>query len=183
MAFLQREASGLLVIDVQEKLFPHIDRSDAILLAMKKAIRGFQIFQRPIFASEQYPQGLGRTIPALQELLGAEQNYRDKISFSCCGDEVFRQRLDTLGVRDWVIVGLEAHICVLQTAKDLFDLGFGVTVLQDAIGSRSSQESAIAVEEMRAEGIRISSVETVLFELLRHSQAAEFKEISQLVKS
>lgn len=179
---LERQKTALLLIDVQEKLFPLVENSCHVMQKIQMAIHGFQILKLPIFVSEQYPQGLGHTVGPLKGVLGESQKYMVKTAFSCLDDMVSSQILLDTTIQQWVIIGIEAHVCVLQTAKDLIMQGREVVVLNDAISSRSIYDFSTAIAEMRDCGIRISSVETVLFELLRHSKASEFKEISQLIK-
>lgn len=179
---LIKEHTALLLIDVQEKLFPYVENSCNVMQAMQKAIRGFQILGIPIYVSEQYPKGLGTTVPLLKGLLGNNQHYMIKTAFSCLDDETIKTELLKLPINQWVIIGIEAHVCVLQTAKDLLHYHKQVVVLNDAISSRSIYDFSTAIAEMRDCGARISSSETILFELLRNSKAAEFKEISQLIK-
>lgn len=179
---LVRDKTGLLLIDVQEKLFPHVENSCAVMQNLQKAARGFEILKLPIYVTEQYPQGLGSTVATLKGVLGPEQVYLVKTAFSCLDDAAIQKQLLKAPIEQWVVVGIEAHVCVLQTVKDLLGEGKQVTVLNDAISSRSIYDFSTAIAEMRDCGARISSTETVLFELLRHSKAAEFKEISQLIK-
>lgn len=179
---LSRQHVGLLVIDVQEKLFPHVENSCHVIQAIQRAVRGFQILGLPIFVTEQYPQGLGGTVAPLKGVLGKNQHYYIKTAFSCLDDEAVRQSLLSQPINQWILVGIEAHVCVLQTAKDLLADHKQVVVLNDAISSRSIYNFSTAIAELRDCGARISSTETVLFELLRDSKATEFKEISQLIK-
>ena len=179
---LLKPKAALLVIDVQEKLFGHVERSCEVLHSLLKVVRGAQLLGIPIYATEQYPHGLGPTLAPLRELLGPEQTYLDKTCFSCLGDPGIKEHLLKEPVSQWILVGIEAHVCVLQTAKDLRAAGKEVTVLNDAIASRSIYDFSTAIAEMRDCGVRISSVETILFELVRDAKAPEFKAISQLVK-
>jgi nicotinamidase-related amidase len=179
---LLREKAGLLVIDVQEKLFPYVENTCPVMQAIQKAVRGFQILKLPIYVSEQYPSGLGSTVPTLKGVLDLEQDYMIKTAFSCMDDEAIKDKLLKSTIQQWVLVGIEAHVCILQTAKDLLNLGKQVVVLNDAISSRSIYNFSTAIAELRDCGARITSTETVLFELLRNSKVAEFKEISQLIK-
>jgi len=179
---LQKDKTGLLVIDVQEKLFSKIDRPVEVMESMQKVIRGFQVFDLPIVVSEQYPQGLGSTIAALKGLFPSNKEYHSKTTFSCCGDASLRKYLDETLIKNWILIGIEAHVCVLQTAKDLMRMGCQVTVLNDAISSRSIFDFSTAIAEMRDIGVRISCVETVLFELCHDANSPEFKQISQLIK-
>lgn len=179
---LYRNKTGLLVVDVQEKLIQLEDRSAEVLQVIQKVIKGFQILGLPIVVSEQYPQGLGSTVAGIRSLLGDKQRYLTKTAFSCLGDPLVKTELQATGLTQWVVIGIEAHVCVLQTAKDLVSMGWEVVVLNDAITSRSVYDFSTAIAEMRDYGIRISSCETVLFELLGDSSAIEFKKISQLIK-
>lgn len=179
---LSRDSTGLLVIDVQEKLFPYVENSCPVMQTIQKAVRGFQILKLPVFVTEQYPKGLGMTVETLKGVLGTNQRYLTKTSFSCMDDDLVKNALLKAPVSQWVLAGIEAHVCVLQTVKDLLENGKQVVVLNDAISSRSIYDFSTAIAEMRDYGARISSTETVLFELLRNSKAAEFKEISQLIK-
>lgn len=179
---LQKSQSALLVVDLQEKLVPLVERSAEMLSAVQKAIKGIQILGVPIVATEQYPQGLGGTVAGIKSLLGDQQIYYPKTTFSCLADESIRDHLLAMPVQQWILVGIEAHVCVLQTAKNLIAADKQVVVLNDAISSRSIYDYATAIAEMRDIGVRVTSVETVLFELLHGSQAPEFKKISQLLK-
>lgn len=179
---LERDKTGLLVVDIQEKLVNHVERPCEMLLAIHKLIQGFQILKLPIVVSEQYPEKLGETVEGIKKTLDSNSTYLTKTTFSCMDDPNIRKHLLHLPIQQWVIVGLEAHICVLQTAKALLAAGKQVVVLNDAISSRSIYDFSTAIAEMRDCGARISSTETVLFELVRDSRAPEFKQISQLVR-
>lgn len=179
---LDRKHTGLLIVDVQEKLFPLVERTCEVMESLKLVIEGFQILQLPIVVTEQYPKGLGHTVGTLKAWLGDDQVYLTKTTFSCAGDQELKKKLLAMPVNDWVVVGIEAHVCVLQSVKDLLLAGKRVVVLNDCISSRSIFDFSTAIAEMRDYGARISSVETVLFELLGDSKAAEFKQISQLIK-
>lgn len=180
---LQSPKAALLIVDVQEKLISHQERSAEMLYALQKAIKGMQILRVPIVITEQYPQGLGSTVPGIKSLLGDKQDYLSKTAFSCLGDAAINASLLSMPVEQWILVGMEAHVCILQTAKDLIAAGKQVVVLNDAITSRSIYDFSTAIAEMRDIGVRISSVETVLFELLQGSQHPDFKKISQLIVS
>lgn len=179
---LSRNRTGLLVVDVQEKLMPHIERSADILTAIQKTIKGFKILGLPILVTEQYPDGLGTTLPALKSLLGDHQSYLPKTTFSCLGNNEFQRLIQETKCDQWVIIGVEAHICVLQTAKDLLRNGMDVVVLNDATSSRSIYDFSTSIAQMRDLGISIASTESVLFELVADAKAPEFKSISLLLK-
>ncbi len=174
---------ALMVIDVQERLFPHLDHECEFLKGILKVTRGMQILGVPIIATEQYPEGLGKTVEPLRNLLGSEMKYLCKTTFSCGSDPAIRKILAELEVQQVICTGIEAHICVLQTAWDLLELGKEVVVINDAITSRSIYDFSTAIAEMRDLGVRITSSETVLFEILGDSKAPSFKAISELVQS
>jgi nicotinamidase-related amidase len=180
---LTRKNCALLIIDVQEKVFAHVDRGMDVFKNIQKAVQGFKALHIPTIVTEQYPEGLGATISSLQMVLGKDYQPKTKSTFSCMDDPALNNYLMSFPVQQWVLVGIEAHICVLQTAKALVRAGKQVVVLNDAISSRSIFDFSTSIAEMRDEGVRISSVETVLFELLRDSHAPEFKAISDLIKT
>lgn len=183
---LEKEKTGLLLVDVQEKLFPKVENSYEVLCKMSQVIRGFQILGCPIVVTEQYPEGLGTLILPLKQLLSSNEDkvspFFSKTTFSCLKDPKISQHVLESDIDCWVLIGIEAHVCILQTAKDLLLAEKNVVVLNDAISARSIFDYSSAIAEMRDYGVRISTVETVLFELLGHSKTPEFKEISQLIR-
>lgn len=180
---LEPNQTILLILDMQDKLFSKIEQGPAVLGALWKTVQGFQLLNLPVFLTEQYPEGLGATLAPLQSLL--KESYRPfvKTAFSCVNDPAFEKHIHTFKQTQWVVVGLEAHICILQTVKDLLKKGDEVVVLNDAIASRSIFDYSTAIAEMRDAGARISSSETILFELIRDARHPQFKSISQLVKT
>jgi nicotinamidase-related amidase len=179
---LSRKQTALLIVDVQEKLFPLVDRPCEVMENLQKVISGFKILNLPIFVTEQYPKGLGKTIDGLKAYLPENQLYIEKTTFSCVADPQFKSMIQSLPIQQWVVAGIEAHVCVLQTAKGLLDMNKDVAILNDAITSRSIFDFSTAIAELRDYGARITSTETVLFELVGDSKAAEFKQLSQLIK-
>lgn len=179
---LTTKDTALLVVDVQEKLVKLVDRSTDVLHNIQKVIKGFQILRIPIVVTEQYPEGLGSTVPAIKSFLGEEQEYLSKTTFSCLGSPAIKHSMLAMGISNWVVIGIEAHVCILQTSKDLLAAGKNVVILNDAITSRSIFDYSTAIAELRDMGARITSSETVLFELLEDSKKPEFKAISQLIK-
>ncbi len=177
---LSPEKTGLLVIDVQDRLFKEVERACEVMQTMQKMIKGSQILQIPIVVTEQYPKGLGSTIATLKIHLPDEQLYFPKTTFSAFKDPDIQKQL--MIKEQWILIGIEAHVCVLQTAKDLISKGKQVVVLNDAITSRSLYDFSTAIAELRDIGARVTSTETVLFELLLDSKNPSFKQISQLIK-
>jgi len=179
---LSRSACGLLVIDVQEKLFPFVDRGCEVMQQMQILVKAFQKMGLPIYSTEQYPQGLGPTVAELKAYLGNSQQYLSKTTFSCLKDPQIKTMLLSEPISQWVLIGIEAHVCILQTARDLLAEGKQVAIVNNAITSRSIYDFSTAIAEMRDMGVRVTSTETVLFELLKDSQVAEFKQIIELIK-
>lgn len=179
----QPSQTVLLIVDMQEKIFASVDRGSDVLCTLCKLVKGFQILNLPILLSEQYPQGLGPTVPTLQNMLGDAYRPWIKSTFSCLDDANFFNHFISLPYQQWIVAGIEAHICVLQTVKGLLKAGKQVAILNDAITSRSIYDFSTAIAEMRDAGARISCSETVLFELLKDSKHPQFKLISDLIKS
>lgn len=179
---LDRSRAALLVVDMQEKVYASVERGAEILQSLFKVIKGFELLELPIYISEQYPAGLGETLTPIKTLLGAYYKPWIKSTFSCLDDPAIFAFVQELPFQQWVVVGIEAHVCILQTAKGLVKMGKQVAVLNDAISSRSIYDFSTAIAEMRDCGIRISSVETVLFELVKDSKAKEFKLIQDIIK-
>lgn len=173
--------SSLLVIDVQARLLPKMaaarDVVDNVTVLLKAAAR----LDIPVLVSEQYRKGLGTTVAELQPLLPSG-NVIEKLAFSCLGENAFATRLRDLGRAQAVVAGIEAHVCVLQTAEQLLENGVRVFVVADATSSRVPASHARALERLRAAGAVIVTTEMVVFEWLRRAGTPEFKEISALIK-
>jgi nicotinamidase-related amidase len=179
---LHSDKAALVVVDVQEKLFPLIDRPCEVMERLKVLIQGAALLEVPIIATEQYPKGLGGTIAPLKDLIGSQGSYPAKTTFSACAEASSLQAITQTGKTQWIVAGIEAHVCVLQTVRDLLDKGFNVVVVNDAISSRSVYDFSTAIAEMRDMGARIASTETVLFELVHDAKHPKFKAFSQLIK-
>ncbi len=178
---IKAEKSCLLVIDVQAKLAPVMaapERAIANIAILMKAAARLDV---PMLVSEQYPKGIGHTVEELAAL-APEGSVMEKIHFSCMGDRGIAQRFAELGRDQTVIAGIEAHVCVLQTAIDLHGEGRHVFVVADATASRLPENHETAMERLRAAGISIVTTEMVLFEWLGRSGTPEFKEIAALIK-
>lgn len=176
---IEKEKSQLLMIDIQEKLFPHIENNDVLGKKIVTLLEGMKALTVPIMAARQYPKGLGDTI---EELGVYFSQYYDKMTFSCCGSENILEELQKTDRKNIIITGIEAHICVLQTIIDLKALGFTPIVVVDAIGSRDRRDYEIALKRMEYEGAVLTTVESILFELCHTAGTEEFKIISRLVK-
>jgi nicotinamidase-related amidase len=178
---LSRENTILLVIDMQEKLTRVMADKEQLIINLQKLIKGAIALGIPVVLTEQYPQGLGATIPDVITLL-PEAKPLAKMSFSCCGDIEIMQTLKNLKPTQVLVAGIETHVCVYQTAADLVKQGFEVHVVVDCVASRTPDNKKVAVHKMRDMGVQVTSVETALFELLKTAENKNFKEISKIVK-
>ncbi len=180
---INRDNTRAVIIDVQERLLPHIDRWEATRDRIVTLIQGLNILGVPLTLTEQYPQGLGPTVPEVLSAFPVRPQPIVKSSFSCCDDKAFSETLDQ-HPRDGVVLvaGIESHVCVLQTTMDLLDRGYSPVVVADAVSSRYAMDREIALRRIEQEGARLTTVESVLFELTRVSGTPEFKKISRLVK-
>ncbi len=175
-----RNQTALLVIDIQERLMPVIQERDSIVGNTNKLLRGAEIFSLKTIITEQYPKGLGNTCKDIE--LPKVHSLFDKICFSCMQSESLLKELKDNGIKDLIICGVEAHICVLKTVLEAIQLGFTVHVVADAISSRTIENKQLATERMRQSGAYIVSTEMILFMLLNEAGTAEFKAISNLIK-
>jgi nicotinamidase-related amidase len=173
--------SVLLVIDVQEKLFRVMYQKEQLDDNLQRLIKGIKVLEIPVLVTEQYPQGLGPTIPEIAQLLAGVKPY-PKVNFSCCGDEAFLQAFKRLGRKQALIAGIESHVCVYQTASDLIAAGYEVYVVSDAVSSRTEQNRDTGLKMMIQLGAKLTSTEAVLFELLKMAKGDKFKAISQIVR-
>jgi nicotinamidase-related amidase len=173
--------TALVLVDVQAKLTPAMHAKEILLENLKRLVQGVRILGIPILWTEQNPAGLGPTLPEIAGLLPNRKPV-SKFSFSCCGSEQFRNELNILNRKKMLIAGIEAHVCVYQTAADLIDLGFEVQVIADAVASRTFENKLIGLEKSKSVGACLTSTETVLFELLKDAKSEKFKEIIKIVK-
>ena len=174
------ENSALVLVDVQGKLANAMHNREAFLDSIIRLVKGAQVFELPILWTEQYPAGLGPTMPEIAELL-SDQNPVSKLSFSCCGNAEFMETLKALRRKNMLVAGIEAHVCVYLTAADLVNLKYNVQVVADAVTSRTPENKHIGLEKCKQSGAGLTGTETVLFELLKVAEGEKFKEIIQLV--
>ncbi|MDY0873387.1 hydrolase [Dongia rigui] len=178
---IERAKSQLLVVDAQERLAPAIndgawvERQIGVLLDAARAL------SVPVIVSEQYRKGLGLTLPGLMARTEGTQPI-EKMAFSCFANDALRAALTNDSTRHTIICGMEAHVCVLQTALEMREAGLRVHVVADAIGSRRPDSRQVALERMRGAGIDVVTTEMVLFEWLRTAAAPEFKAVSKLIR-
>ena len=172
--------TGLLVVDVQEKLFHMVMNHEAVERDIQFMLDTAAILNLPVLATEQYPQGLGSTLPSIKAKL---PNPRvEKLTFSCCGQADVMLFFRREARPKIIIVGIETHVCVEQTALDLLVEGFQVFLAVDAVSCRYSLDHEMALRRMEQAGVVLTTVETLAFELLGASGTPKFKAISRLVQ-
>lgn len=184
MSKLHRAEAFLLVIDVQERLMPVIAGREEVERNIDRLVRGCKILDIPPLLTEQYVRGLGPTTEHVRRAFEETFGYIpiEKNCFSAYGCAEFISELRQLQKRQAIIAGVEAHVCVYQTVVDLLANGYEVTIVADAVGSRTASNKDIGVRRMVSEGAKLSSTEMALFELLVASGTDEFRAVSRLVK-
>ena len=180
---LQADHCALIVVDIQEKLLPPIFNKDELVKNSQLLVRLANILEIPTIVTTQYVKGLGPTVPEIASLLTGPPPI-DKMQFGCFGCDEFRSALKALpGNRNTLLVcGMEAHICVMQTVLGALNDGYLVHVATDAIGSRVRWNWDIGIDRMRAAGAVISTTEMMIYELLRASGTAQFKQVLPYLK-
>jgi nicotinamidase-related amidase len=173
----------LTVVDVQERLFNAMDaeRRDDMVSNVKILASAARRLDVPVLLTEQYPKGLGRTLPEVKALLADVAPF-EKTAFSCAGAEGFMDRVKALGADHVILTGIEAHVCVLLTALDLLGRGLKVSVVADAVCSRRAANLEIGLGQARQAGAVITATETVVFQLLGGADSDAFRELSKLLR-
>ena len=174
---LDRGRAALVVVDVQEAFRPAVLDFDRVAAGAATLVRGARILDLPVIVTQQYPKGLGATVPELAEHLDGIEPI-DKVRFSAAAADGF----DLQGRDQALICGIESHVCVSQTAHDLLDRGVQVHVARDAVTSRTEENRELGLHKMEGAGAVVTSVETALFELLGAAGTDEFKQVQALVK-
>lgn len=181
-SLLDRNRAALVVIDMQEKFRPIMANFDEVAQRIAVMVQGCRLLQIPIIVTEQYPQGLGQTAAEIKAHLPEPTQPIEKLTFSSCGVPEFDLQLREQHIEQIMIVGIEAHICVSQTTHDLLQLGYQVHLISEAIGARFPHNREVALVKMQRAGAILSSVEMALFEMMKSSDAAEFKAVQKLIK-
>lgn len=179
---LDASKASLLVIDIQERLLPAMAGPERVVSRTGILLTAARELGLPITISEQYPKGLGRTVPALA---ANDATVFEKLSFSCWRDPAMKKHFIGLheGGRPLVVVaGIESHVCVLQTCVDLHNSGFGVFAVSDAMSSRAPESAELAYRRLGLLGVEVLNTEMALFELLEMAGTPQFKALSALIK-
>jgi nicotinamidase-related amidase len=180
---LEAEKAVLVVIDVQARLVPSMPQDVYLRLrdTISMLVNGVGLLGVPVVTTEQYPQGIGHTVPELAD--ACKEALIEKVSFGCCGEPVFLAALKKLGRSQVIITGMEAHVCVYQTVLGLLEEGYNVHLVRDAICSRNKIDYLTAVAGADKAGAVVTSAETVLFQMMQKSTHEQFRAVSKLVKA
>ena len=179
--FLKKKDALLLVIDIQEKLVPAIYGGEEVAAKTSILVQSAQLMNIPVLLTEQYPKGLGATVDSISKVLAKDSVISEKMSFSACTEEV-TEILKQSGRKQIIIAGIETHVCVYQTVRQLLVEGYQVFLAEDAVGSRRIENKQNALEQMRDMGAVVSNTETMLFDLLEIAGTPLFKQVSKLIK-
>ncbi len=180
LPLIQPDNALLLVVDLQDRLLPAIHDNAAVVEACRRMIEAAKVLEVPMIVTEQYPEGIGRTCQTLLQCLGDAPLFT-KVRFSACIEPVV-EKLGALARPNVIVVGIEAHVCVLQTTLDLLRLGYTPYLCADAVGSRRPHDRDTAIERLRQAGAIVTTTESVTFELMGQAATETFKRILKIVK-
>ncbi len=179
--FLDRDDALLVVVDIQERLARVMEERDVVVNNCLHLVELARLHSIPIVVTEQYPKGLGPTLPEITDALG-DTGPVEKITFSCCGEAGFLEKVRSAGRKKIILTGMETHVCVLQTALDLMKDGYTVHLVEDAVTSRRRENKETALRFLRDAGCVVTCTETVLFQILERAGTDEFKSIARRIK-
>ncbi|MGD9157328.1 MAG: hydrolase [Desulfobacteraceae bacterium] len=171
----------LTIIDIQGNLAHAMHDKESLFRGVKQLIEGFTALEIPIILTEQNPEGLGPTLPEIKELL-PDVAAIPKMSFSCCDEKAYMDAVRTLGKKQILLAGIESHICVYQTSAALLNMGYEVQIVTDAVASRFPENRKLALKKMERMGIKMTSVEMALLELLKTAEHERFRDIVRIIK-
>ncbi len=169
------------LVDVQERLFPHIGNKEILEKNLLTLVKGLKVLNVPFIVNEQYKKGIGETIPSLKELVETYSSY-EKTTFSCCQNDETMKAIKNSNKKVVIVAGIETHVCVLQTCIDLLENGFKVVLVTDCCSSRKENDTKFAIKRLIQAGAIPTTYESILFELTLDAKNPCFKEISSLVK-
>jgi nicotinamidase-related amidase len=178
---LHRTDTALVLVDIQEKLFPAMRDGETLLQNARKLLDAAALLGLPVLVTEQYPAGIGPTLPDLKEAAGGAPVF-EKLAFSVWGSPAFRDALNDLDVNRVLLAGIEMHICVAQSTLDLVRHGYDVFVARDASSSRREGDFVTAEHRLRQAGAIVTTTEAALFELLEEAGTEEFKQVLKIIK-
>jgi nicotinamidase-related amidase len=178
---LNKDQAILVLVDVQGHLAEMVDGAEALFQNIRHLLTGLYILEVPVIVTEQTPNKIGTTRREFRPMIPFH-NPIEKSSFSCCGERIFMDHLKKTKRQQVILCGIETHICIYQTAMQLLQAGYEVHVVEDAVSSRNPANKTLALRRMENEGVKLTGVEMMLFELLGDAHAPQFKSILQIVK-
>ena len=181
ISLLGKENTGLVIVDVQEKLMGVMGQKERVVDRVSKLLDLARVFQLPVILTEQNPQFLGATLPAVQESLPGYEPI-EKVHFDCCAVDAFNNVIENKGLRNIILTGVETHICVFQTCVSLLERGFRVHVPHHAVDSRTEANWQIGLSLMQEAGATITSTEAVIFQIFKKAGTPEFKALLKTIK-
>jgi nicotinamidase-related amidase len=179
---LRREDAFLLVVDVQQKLAPHVEGHDRVIAKSTALVRAAQKLSIPVLLSEHCPDLIGETVASLAGLVSRDDILK-KTHFSCSDEPAAFSRIQSLKRKQAVVCGMEAHVCVMQTALGLSERAFQPFVVRDAVGSRREEDRGTALDRVRSAGCEIATAEMVIFEWMGRADIPQFRDLLAIVKT
>lgn len=179
---LNTETTGIIMIDVQGKLAQTVNKSDKLISNIARLIEGAKILELPIIWLEQYPKGLGKTVSEIADAMPEGLQPIEKFTFNCYADETVKQAVKASGRTQWLVCGIEAHICVYQTSMGLLSDNYHVEAVTDCISSRLKKNVKLATNKLQSKSVGLTNTEMCFYELLKSSKHDKFKEILSLIK-
>lgn len=178
---LRKDDTLAIMVDMQDRLVPAIAHNEELTRSCSMLLKGLEMLDVPLIATQQYTKGLGMTLPELQQF--TEGRWIEKITFSCWREPAFRDAVSALGVKQMMVFGTETHICVEQTVLDMLEAGFEVYLIADCVGSRFDIDRDTALRRMERAGAIVTTSEAALFELTEAGGTDTFRAVSRLVKN
>lgn len=175
-----KQNSALLIIDVQGKLSEQMHNSAAFFNNVAVLIQAAKLFDMPIVWVEQLPEKLGKTHPDIAQYLSG--NALEKSTFSLCGDDKILTEIERVNRDNWIVAGLECHVCVYQSVRDLLAMGKNIHLVSDAVSSRAQSNKEVGLQAMKEAGARLTSTEMILFELQQKAEGDVFRKMIKLIK-
>jgi len=180
-SLLNADSTGVVLIDVQEKLMPVMGRQEKVTENILRLLHLSNLYNLPLVLTEQYPKWLGSTLPELKEVLTFYDPI-EKLHFNCCDVDTFNTRLESEDLKNIILMGVETHICIFMTCISLLEKGYKIHVPQDAVDSRTDENWRVGLELMREAGALITSTETIIYQILNKAGTKEFKEMLKRIK-
>ena len=180
-SLLSADNTGVVLLDVQEKLMPVMERKERVTENILRLLHLSKLYDLPVVLTEQYPKWLGSTLSELKEALSSYDPI-EKLCFNCCDDDTFNTRLGSEDLTNIILMGVESHICIFMTCISLLEKGYKIHVPQDAVDSRTDENWRIGLELMRGAGARITSTENIVYQILKKAGTKEFKEMLKRIK-